>query len=87
MAVRVYGAERVAQAELIQLAQITRGTSLLRINVERVRRQIMQHPWIRDALVRRVYPNELEVIVYERRPIGHSRERRRVFDRWRGVSP
>jgi cell division septal protein FtsQ len=68
VAVRVYGAERVPHAELIQLAQITRGMSLLRINVERIRAQIMQHPWIREALVRRVYPNELEVIVYERRP-------------------
>jgi cell division septal protein FtsQ len=68
VAVRVYGAERVPQAELIQLAQIAGGTSLLRINVEGVRTQIMQHPWVREALVRRVYPNELEIIVYERRP-------------------
>src|SRR5688500_5872609 len=66
--VRVYGTERVPQHELIQLAQLTRETSLLRINVERVRARIMQHPWIRDALVRRMYPNELEVIVYERHP-------------------
>jgi cell division protein FtsQ len=70
VAVRVYGTERVSQPELIQLAQIGRGTSLLRIDVDRVRTRIMQHPWIRDALVRRVYPNELEVIVYERRPIA-----------------
>jgi cell division protein FtsQ len=68
VAVRVYGTERVPQPELIQLAQIGRGMSLLRINVERVRRRLMQHPWIRDALVRRAYPNELEIIVYERRP-------------------
>jgi cell division protein FtsQ len=68
VAVRVYGAERVPQPELIQLAQISRGMSLLRIDVEGVRTRLMQHPWIRDALVRRVYPNELEVIVYERRP-------------------
>ena len=68
VAVRVYGAERVPQAELIQLAQITGGVSLFRINVERIRAQIMRHPRIREALVRRVYPNELEVIVYERRP-------------------
>jgi cell division septal protein FtsQ len=68
VAVRVYGTERVSQPELIQLAQISRGMSLLRINVERVRRRIMQHPWIRDTLVRRVYPNELEIIVYERHP-------------------
>jgi cell division protein FtsQ len=68
VAVRIHGAERVPQPELIQLAQITRGISLLRINVERVRARIIQHPWIRDALVRRVYPNELEIIVYERRP-------------------
>ena len=68
VAVRVYGAERVPQPELIRLAQIGRGTSLLRINVERVRRRLMQHPWIREALVRRAYPNEVEIIVYERRP-------------------
>jgi cell division protein FtsQ len=67
-AVRVYGAERVPQPELIQLAQIGPGTSLLRINVERVRRRLMQHPWIREALVRRAYPNEVEIIVYERHP-------------------
>jgi cell division protein FtsQ len=70
VAVRVYGTERVPQAELIQLAQIRGGTSLLRIDVERIRAQIMRHPWIREALVRRVYPNALEVIVYERRPIA-----------------
>jgi cell division septal protein FtsQ len=67
-AVRVYGAEHVPQTELIQLAQIPGGTSLLRLNVERIGAQIKRHPWIREALVRRVYPNELEVIVYERRP-------------------
>jgi cell division protein FtsQ len=68
VAVRVYGTERVPQADLIQLAQIGGRTSLFRINVEHIRTRIMQHPWIREALVRRVYPNELEVIVYERRP-------------------
>ncbi|MDQ3828915.1 MAG: FtsQ-type POTRA domain-containing protein [Candidatus Tectomicrobia bacterium] len=68
VAVRVYGAERVPRADLIQLAQITGGMSLFRIEVERVRMRVMQHPWIREALVRRVYPNELEIIVYERRP-------------------
>jgi cell division protein FtsQ len=68
VAVRVYGAERVPQPELIQLAQISRGMSLLRIDVERVRRRLMQHPWIREAMVRRAYPNEVEIIVYERQP-------------------
>jgi cell division protein FtsQ len=69
-AVRVYGAERVPPTELMQLAQIPGGTSLFRINAERIRAQIEQHPWIREASVRRVYPNELEVIVYERRPLA-----------------
>jgi cell division protein FtsQ len=66
--VRVYGAEQVSQAELMQRAQISRGMSLFRIDVERVRTRLMQHPWIREALVRRAYPNELEIVVYERRP-------------------
>ncbi len=68
VAVRVYGAERVPQRELAQLTEIDRGVSLFRIDVDRVRTRVMQHPWIKDALVRRLYPNELELIVYERKP-------------------
>jgi len=67
-AVRIYGAERVSRQELVQLARIQPGVSLWRINVEQIRRRLLQHPWIREALVRRLYPNELEVIVYERKP-------------------
>jgi cell division protein FtsQ len=67
-AVRVYGTERVPQQDLVQLAQLQRGISLWRIDLDGVRARIMQHPWVRDALVRRLYPNALEVIVYERRP-------------------
>jgi cell division protein FtsQ len=67
-AIRVYGAERVSQQELVQLARIQPGVSLWRIDVEQVRRRLLQHPWIREALVHRLYPNELEVIVYERKP-------------------
>jgi cell division protein FtsQ len=67
-AIRVYGAERVSQQELVQLAGIQPGMSLWRIDVDQVRRRLLQHPWIRDALVRRLYPNEVEVIVYERKP-------------------
>jgi len=67
-AVRVYGAKRVPPQELAELAQAERGTSLFRLNVTQVRARIMQHPWIKDASVRRLYPNELEMTVYEREP-------------------
>jgi cell division protein FtsQ len=67
-AVRVYGAERVSQQELLQLARIPPGVSLWRVEAEQIRRRLLQHPGIREALVRRLYPNELEVIVYERKP-------------------
>lgn len=67
-AVRVYGAERVSQQELMDLAQIPRGVSLWRIDGARVRARLLHHPWIRDVLVHRLLPNELELIVYERRP-------------------
>lgn len=67
---RTYGTERVTQQEVSQLAQIGHGVSLLRIDVDVVRARVMRHPWIRDVLVRRVYPNELELLVYERKPVA-----------------
>lgn len=67
---RTYGTERVTQQEVSQLAQIGHGVSLLRIDVDVVRARVMRHPWIREVLVRRVYPNELELLVYERKPVA-----------------
>jgi hypothetical protein len=67
-AVRVYGTERVPQQELMDLAQVQRGVSLWRIDTERVRSRLLRHPWIRDVLVHRLFPNELELIIYERKP-------------------
>lgn len=66
--VRVYGTERVAQQELMHLAQIPSGVSLWRIDAQHIRARLLHHPWIRDVLVRRLFPNALELIVYERRP-------------------
>jgi cell division protein FtsQ len=67
-AVRVYGAEHVSPQELMDLAQVRAGISLWRIDAGRIRARLRQHPWIRDVLVQRLFPNALELTVYERKP-------------------
>jgi cell division protein FtsQ len=67
-AVRVYGVERVSPQEVLQRAHLQPGVSLWRIDPAAVRRRLLQHPWIRDVLVQRLFPNAVELIVYERKP-------------------
>jgi cell division protein FtsQ len=67
-AVRVYGAAHVSQQELMDQAQIPPGVSLWRIDAQHIRDRLLHHPWIKDVLVRRLFPNALELIVYERKP-------------------
>jgi len=40
------------------------------VNVEAIRRALKQDPWVRDAAVRRVWPDALRVTVYEQVPVA-----------------
>jgi cell division septal protein FtsQ len=69
----VLGTERLSEADVLEALRGVRGESLVRIDLERWRQQLLATPWVKEASLRRSLPSTLEVVIRERRPIGIGR--------------
>jgi cell division protein FtsQ len=50
-----------------------RGASILTADLAGYRQRLMESPWVADVAIRRVLPSTVEVLVFERRPMGLCR--------------
>jgi cell division protein FtsQ len=69
----VSGNERLSKGEVIAVLNGLRGESLLWTDLDRWRRRLMASPWVRDAALRRSLPSTVDVVVWERQPMGVAR--------------
>jgi cell division protein FtsQ len=68
--VTIEGNRIVETAELLQLIKVAKNTQLQEIDLMAVRRDIMSHHFIKDAVVERDLPATLKVTVRERVPLA-----------------
>ena len=69
----VHGNERLSKGEILAVLNGLKGESLLWTDLSGWRLRLMSSPWVRDAALRRSLPSTVEVVVWERRPIGVGR--------------
>ena len=69
----VRGTERISKDDVLEVLSGLRGENVLWTDLERWRARLMASPWIRDAALRRSLPATVEVVVWERQPIGIGR--------------
>jgi cell division protein FtsQ len=69
----VRGNERLAEGDVKALLTGLTGQSLMWTDLDRWRRRLLASPWVRDAVLRRSLPSTVEVVVWERQPIGIGR--------------
>lgn len=62
----VRGHNRLRREQVLAAAGITQHTSLVLLNADVARDKLKSNPWIADAVVRKYYPNKLEIVVTER---------------------
>lgn len=60
------GVSHLTQEEMSQLAEVPVGASLLTVDTETIRRNLLRDAWIQDVSVNRIFPNTLELAVTER---------------------
>jgi cell division protein FtsQ len=69
----VRGNERLSTGEILGVLEGLQGTNILRARLGTWQRRLLASPWVREAALRRVLPSTVEVVVWERRPIGTAR--------------
>jgi cell division protein FtsQ len=62
----VRGHNRLRREQILAAAGITPHTSLVLLNADVARDKLKSNPWIADAVVRKYYPNRIEIEVTER---------------------
>jgi cell division protein FtsQ len=71
--ITVRGNERLSRGEVLAVLNGLRGENIVSTDLERWRRRLLASPWVRDAALRRSLPSTIDVLLWERQPIGIGR--------------
>ena len=77
--ISVSGLTRVSEVEVLARAGFSAGTSILSLDLDRMRTSIENLRWVRHARVQRVWPREIVISVIERDPIALARIDGQIF--------
>jgi hypothetical protein len=69
-AITVSGIHKASRAAILRVFDPDRGRSLYNLDPEARRRQLRTVEWVRDASVRRIWPNRVAVEIEERVPVA-----------------
>jgi hypothetical protein len=69
----VSGNQHAAASELALLSKLHRGQTVFSVSVGLIRHRLEQHPWVKRAAVRRVFPHTIQLVVEEREVIAWAR--------------
>jgi cell division protein FtsQ len=68
--VEITRTERISREDVLAMLDLEPGRGLLLIDLAQAQRSLETHPWIRRAVVRRVFPGTLAVELDEREPVA-----------------
>ena len=68
--VEITRTERISREDVLAMLDLEPGRGLLLVDVVQAQRSLETHPWIRRAVVRRVFPDTLVVELDEREPVA-----------------
>jgi len=77
--VETSGLDRLTEAEIVGLAEIGPGLNVVDLKISEIEARLLKDPWIERAVVARVLPDRLKIVVTERRPAYWVRSGKALF--------
>jgi cell division protein FtsQ len=77
--IAVSGNTRMSDGEVLSLLDGLQGRNMVLLGLDAWRQKLLASPWVEDALIRRVLPGTVDVVITERRPMGIARLRGQLF--------
>lgn len=68
----VSGNQYATTTELVALSQLHRGQTIFSVPAGLVRRRLEEHPWVKHASARRVFPHTIQLVIEERQVVAWS---------------
>lgn len=68
--ITIRGIEQIDTSEVLSLAAIEPGVSMINLKVSAIRKRIKMNPWVAKAHVRRRIPNTVVITIIEREPVA-----------------
>jgi len=68
----VSGNRYATASELLALSQLHRGQTIFSVPAGLVQRRLEEHPWVKHASLRRVFPHTIQLVIEERQVIAWS---------------
>ncbi len=68
--IRVLGHHETSEIDILDRLELDGWTSLIGFDAEKARERIAALPWVQSAAVRKIYPDEIEVRIEERKPFA-----------------
>jgi cell division protein FtsQ len=68
--VRIEGNRRVPTEVIHDIAELKDEHNILSINIRGLKSRLAQHPWIEKALIKRVFPDGIRIVIRERQPVA-----------------
>ena len=68
----VSGNQHATAANLVSLSQLHRGQTIFSVPATLIRSRLEEHPWVKKASVRRVFPHTIQLVIEERQVIAWS---------------
>ena len=75
----VSGLKHMDENQLLAKAGFEAGTNVFRVDLRAIRERVEQLPWVRHAMVERVFPDQIIIKVIEREPIGLARIQGEIY--------
>jgi len=67
--IRLVGLKQLTASEVIKMAGVKKGIDLFNLKLDQVSEPLLAHPRIRSVSVKKIYPNQLEISLIERKPV------------------